>query len=347
MIPHSRPPFGKAFSDALARIVESGHVAMGGEALLLEQEIAHRIQKKYAAAVDSGTSAITLALRALAVGALVRKEGGNRVGIPAYTCSSVLYGVLAAGYEPVCMDCSDDLRLISEYALKQAASLDAVIIVHPFGMVEPMAAEAWPCPVIEDIAQAAGAELNGKPVGSFGDMTIASFYAAKPWGGAYGGMVASDDQALCEAIKAMRDPDGAVQLQDYAGHHQLSDLHAGMANIRLKHSADELASRQSQAIIMDGWFESGTAAPVTGIHQGNHYRYVIRTSGDAEAFINRFQQHGVAAARPVTTPISRLLGVNSPGAEKAWRDAVSLPMLADISEAELEQLKEAVKSCIS
>ena len=241
----------------------------------------------------------------------------------------------------------DDLRLIPEQALKQAGSLDAVIIVHPFGMVEPMAAEAWPCPVIEDIAQAAGAELNGKPVGSFGDMTIASFYVTKPWGGAYGGMVISDDQALCEAIKAMRDPDRAVQLQDYVGHHQLSDLHAGMANMRLKHATDEQASRQSQANIMDGWFESGTVVPVAGIHNGNHYRYIIRTSGDAEVFINRLQQHGVAAARPVTTPISRLLGIDSPGAEKAWRDAVSLPILADISAVELEQLKEAVKSCSS
>ncbi|MES0371992.1 MAG: DegT/DnrJ/EryC1/StrS aminotransferase family protein [Mariprofundaceae bacterium] len=342
MIPHSRPIFGKTFSDALIRIVESGHVAMGGEALLLEQEIARRIQKKYAVAVDSGTSAITLALKALPL-----KENGNRIGIPAYCCSSVLYAVLAAGCEPVCMDCGEDLRLIPEQALKQAASLDAVVIVHPFGMVEPMAADAWPCPVIEDIAQAAGAELNGRPVGSFGDVTIASFYATKPWGGAYGGMVLSDDQGLCETIKSMRDPDGAVQLQNYAGHHQLSDLHAAMANVRLKQANEEQASRQRQTDMMDAWFEGGTATPVAEIHQGNHYRYIIRTSGDAEGFINRFQQHGVAAVRPVTTPINRLLGVDSPGAEQAWLDCVSLPLLADISEAELEQLQEAVKSCIS
>ncbi|MDX8403657.1 MAG: DegT/DnrJ/EryC1/StrS family aminotransferase [Mariprofundaceae bacterium] len=342
MIPHSRPLFGKVFSDALIRIVESGHVAMGGETVLLEQEIAHRIQKGDAVAVDSGTSAITLTLKAL-----LQKEKGNRVGIPSYCCSSVLYAVLAAGYEPVCMDCGDDLRLIPKLALKQAGSFDAVIIVHPFGMVEPMADEAWPCPVIEDIAQSAGAELNGKPVGSFGDVTIASFYATKPWGGVYGGMVSSNDSALCEAIKAMRNPDGAIQLQNYAGHHQLSDLHAAMANVRLKQAVDEQVSHQSQADMMDAWFEGESVIPVEGIHQGNHYRYIIRTSGDAEGFINRLKQQGVAAAHPVTTPISRLLGIDSPGAEKAWQDTVSLPMLADISEAELEQLKEAVKTCIT
>jgi len=342
MIPHSRPVFGKAFEDAMIRVVESGHVAMGDETFVLERDIARRIQKACAVAVDSGTSAITLVLRALA-----RAEGGNRVGIPAYCCSSVLYAVLAAGYEPICMDCGEDLRLIPDLALEQATSLDAVIIVHPFGMVEPMVTESWPCPVIEDIAQAAGAELDGRPVGSFGDITIASFYATKPWGGAYGGIVASDDHALCEAIKYMRDPDGAVQLQDYAGHHQLSDLHAGMANARLKSIDDEQSAREALAHVMDGWFDSGKVAPVADIHQGNRYRYIIRTAGEAESFINRLMQHGVATARPVTTPISRLLGVDSPGAEKAWLDAVSLPMLADISEAELEQLREAVESCIS
>jgi len=342
MIPHSRPVFGKVCSDALLRIVESGHVAMGSEALLLEREVARLINKKSAIAVDSGTSAITLVLRALK-----RVEGGNRVGIPSYTCSSVLYAVLAAGFEPVCMDCGEDLRLIPDEALKQADSLDAVIIVHPFGMVEPMVAEIWPCPVIEDIAQAAGAELDGKPVGSFGDITITSFYATKPWGGVYGGMVASDDQLLCKAIKMMRDPDGAVQLQEYAGHHQLSDLHASMANARLKSTVDERSAREALAHVMDGWFDSDLVTPVTGIHQGNHYRYIVRTSGEAESMINRLQQHGVGAARPVTMPISRLLGVDSAGAEKAWLDSVSLPMLTDISEAELGQLKEAVESCIS
>lgn len=342
MIPHSRPVFGQSFTERLVQVTESGHVAMGSEAHLLERKVARRIQKEHSVAVDSGTSAITLALRALA-----RVGGVSRVGIPAYTCSSVLYAVLAAGCEPVCMDCGEDLRLIPEQALTQAASLDALILVHPFGMVEPMAAEAWPCPVIEDIAQAAGAELNGRPVGSFGDITIASFYATKPWGGAYGGMVASDNHALCEAVIAMRDPDRAVQLQDYAGHHQLSDLHAAMANIRLESAGDEQSAREALAHVMDGWFDSETVVPVAGMHQGNRYRYLIRTTGEAESFISRLVQHGVTAARPVATPVSRLLGVDIPGAEKAWLDVVSLPMLADISEAELEQLREAVESCIS
>ena len=144
----------------------------------------------------------------------------------------------------------------------------------------------------------------------------------------------------------MRDPDGAVGLQNYAGHHQLSDLHAAMANVRLQATADEMHARKALASVMDSWF-SGAVAPVSDIHQGNGYRYIIRTTGEAESFIERLRQHDVTSSRPVTTPVSRLLGVDCPGAEKAWLDAVSLPVLADISETELEQLREALESCIS
>jgi len=314
---------------------------MGSEARRLEHRILGLLGRQFAAAVDSGTGAITLALHALA-----QKQGVRKVGIPSYTCSSVLHAVLAAGCEPVCMDCGDDLRLLADAARKQAASLDAVILVHPFGMVEPLAVETWPCPVIEDIAQAAGAELNGKPVGSFGDIVITSFYATKPWGGVYGGMVVSDDAALCDAVTSMRDPDGATELKPYAGHHQLSDLHAVMAAVRLDRADDEKASRQANALMMDAWFEGSSVSPVAALHQGNFYRYIIRTGGQAEMWLERMNRQGVGAARPVQMPIHRLLQVEASGAESAWRDCVSIPLLADAGEAEMEQIREVVRSCM-
>ena len=341
MIPHSRPVFGQPFSQAVQQVIASGQVAMGEETILLEQRVASMLGRKGAVAVDSGTSAITLALRVLA-----QQRDIKKVGIPAYTCSSVLYAVRAAGCEPVCMDCGDDLRLIPEKALSQAAALDVVVLVHPFGMVEPLAAESWPCPVIEDIAQAAGAELNGKPVGSFGDVAVASFYATKPWGGAYGGMVLSDDAEQADTLLAMRDPDAATVVQHYVGHHQLSDIHAVMANVRFGLANEERRARKAHALTMDEWFESDNALPVADLHQGNGYRYIIRTEGDAERWIERMRRSGVAAARPVQQPISRMLGVEASGAESAWQSCVSIPLLADASEKEMEYIREAV-ACMS
>lgn len=342
MIPHSRPVFGKAFADAVQQVVASGQVVMGEETRLLEQRIAAMLACQFAVAVDSGSSAISLALRALAQHQPVKK-----VGIPSYTCSSVLYAVLAAGCEPVCMDCGENLHLIPDAALKQAASLDAVVLVHPFGMVESMAVESWPCPVIEDIAQSAGAELNGKPVGSFGQITITSFYATKPWGGAYGGMVLTDDDKLADAVIAMRDPDAAISLQGYAGHHQLSDLHAVMVNERLAIANEERRARKAYALTMNEWFQPDDVQPVAGLDKGNGYRYIIRTSGDAEQWIERMRRAGVGAARPVQIPISRLIGIEVSGAESAWQDCVSIPILADASEKEMDHIHEAINACMS
>lgn len=339
MIPHSRPRFGKAFSDRLAEVVASGITAMGPEAERLEKRVADMLGRSCAVAVDSGTSAIMLALRALA-----EKREMRRVGVPAYTCSSVLYAARAAGCEPVAMDCGDDLCLRDE-ALGQANELDAVVLVHPFGMVEPLAATEWPCPVIEDIAQSAGAMLNGQTLGSFGDVAVASFYATKPWGGAYGGMVLSDSETLAGSVRAMRDPDGASELQTYVGHHQLSDLHAAVALLRLDAAEEESRARKELAGTMDGWFGS-KAHPVAGLKEGNGYRYILRTDGEAERWQKVMRGYGITAARPVTAPVSRLLGIEAPGAEKAWRDCISIPLLADASEEEMVRIGEAVKSCI-
>ncbi|MFQ5582012.1 MAG: DegT/DnrJ/EryC1/StrS family aminotransferase, partial [Mariprofundaceae bacterium] len=297
----------------------------------------------HAVALDSGTSALMLALRALQSRQRVR-----RVGIPAYCCGSVYYAVCAAGCDPVWMDCRDNLRLHAEQAHDLASTMDAMILVHPFGMVEPMAAESWPCPVIEDIAQSAGACLQGQPVGSFGDIAVASFHVTKPWGGAYGGMVLSRDASLCDAITDMRDPDRQQTWPDYAGHHQLSDLHAALAMQRIEVATEEQRMRAQIAEKMDAWFVGMNTKPV--MHdEGNRYRYIVRTRRQAEEVVTTLRKHGIGAARPVSSLCKAIDEVNTliPGAWAAWQDCVSLPLLPDCSEDEFLQIRKAVKACMT
>jgi perosamine synthetase len=341
MIPHSRPRFGPEFEAALLDVLHSGRVVMGERARHLEAAISGQLAQPHVAVTDSGSSALMLVLRAM------RMQGPlMRVGIPAYVCSSVPYAVQAAGAEPVAMDCGEDLRLHAESARSLAAGLDAVVLVHPFGMVEPMAAQDWPCPVIEDVAQAAGAELAGRPVGGFGAFAIGSFHATKPWGGAYGGFVACADEEALNLVRTMQEPDRSDRWDGYAGHHQLSELHAAMALIRLDWAADERAQRQRLAQRLDECLAGLSAEPLTGRHDGNHFRYIVRTPGRAEEAIGLLQAHGVGAARPVPalwTPEPAVL----PGAGAAMRDCISLPMLADMSEQEMRAMKEALQHAFS
>lgn len=334
MIPHSRPRFGPAFEAALLDVLHSGQVVMGERAGLLESEVASHLERDEAVVADSGTSALMLVLRAMAMQGPIK-----RVGIPAYVCGSVPYAVRAAGVEPVAMDCDEDLRLRPEVRA-QAEDLDAVVLVHPFGMVEPMAMETWPCPLIEDVAQSVGAELGGRPVGGFGRFTIGSFHATKPWGGAYGGFVAGDDAQVLAWIRAMRDPDRAEPWDGYAGHHQLSDLHAAMALVRLGWADDEREQRRILASRLDQCFEGLAAEPLAGRHDGNHYRYLVRVPGRARQAIDALREEGIGAASPVPglwCPEAAL-----PGALAAMADCVSVPLLPDMTEQEARRLKEGL-----
>jgi len=340
VIPHSRPVFDAAGVRAVSGVVHSGHTARGPLSEALEARVAGLTGMAQGAAVDSGSSALMLSLFALSAEMPVR-----RVGIPAYACRSVLHAVRACGAEPVCMDCADDLRLHAVQAAAMASTLDAVIINHPFGMVEPLVAEDWPCPVVEDIAQAAGGRLAERKLGGFGQINVVSFYATKPWGGAYGGMALSNRMPLIERIRRMRNADAADVSLPYAGNHQLSDVHAALATVRLDRSDEEMQQRCRLAAMYDEWLDGLSAEPVRCGAGGNHYRYIVKTE-DAARSIAALHASGVAAARPVDLPLSRLLGQNCPGAEAAWRQCVSLPLLADMSGREEEQMRKAVTTCL-
>lgn len=344
MIPHSRPLFGEPFKRAVADVLESGHTASGSQVEALEREVVARFSSDDAAAVDSGTSALMLALRAIR-----RQRRVRRVGIPAYACRALVHAVVDAGAEPVCMDCSENLRLDPEKAMQLAPQLDAVILVHPFGFIEPMVAVDWPCPVIEDVAQAVGGAYDGRMLGAYGDITVASFYANKPWGGAYGGMVLGRGEyaPICKQVRQMRCADEAPLSLLYAGNHQLSDVHAALVRTRIAVSSDEMARRRKLAALYDMWFDSLDAVPVAHDVSDNAYRYIVRIPGRAGEVIEALRDRGIGAARPVALTLSSLLGDEGcDGAETAWCDCISLPLYAGLGDDEAERIGKAVFACM-
>ena len=341
MIPHSRPVFDKPFSEAVQSVVSSGHTASGEQVTHLEQLVSQHIGSRNAVAVDSGTSALMLVIRALST---QTAQPISRVGIPAYACASLLFAVRAAGCTPVCMDCKPNLRLDEGKAWDLAASLDAVILVHPFCMMEPLVKEDWPCPVIEDIAQAAGAILDGKPVGSFGDVAITSFYATKPWGGAYGGMVLGS-QVLCAQVRAMSNPDAGDFTQAYVGHHQLSDIHASLALSRLAHSEQEQRQRQKHMLWLDEHLPQAYIQSISHRKMGNAFRYIIRTNGEADAGIKHLREYGIGATKPIQQPLNLATGETCDAAYQAWKDCISLPLLPTMSHGEYKQYEDGLKIC--
>jgi len=182
-------------------------------------------------------------------------------------------------------------------------------------------------------------------LGGFGDVSIASFYATKPWGGAYGGMLLSDCDALHQRVCRMRYADAADASLPYAGNHQLSDVHAALALDRLERADAERHARVQLAELYDEWLMPLDGEPVRRDAAGNHYRYIVRVE-DADRLIAALRAQAVGAACPVDVPLSRLLGQHCPGAEMARRQCVSLPLLGDMTDQEKEIMHKALQTCM-
>ncbi|MDX8414420.1 MAG: DegT/DnrJ/EryC1/StrS family aminotransferase [Mariprofundales bacterium] len=342
MIPHSRPRFSQPMQQAVTALLQAGQVTAGGEVVRLEQALCDRLGRRCAVVVDSGTSALMLALRLLARN---RDPAEMRVGIPAFGCASLLWAVRGAGMQPYTLDCDPETLALRNDASQ--AGLDAVVVVHPFGMVEPLVEAAWGCPVIEDIAQSAGARWHGNLLGSKGRITVASLHATKPWGGAYGGALLLDDDSEAVALRRMIDPDGVGVVAGYVGHHQLSDVHALLARMRLEQSDDLMAQRAEVGATLVAWLRQAGAELCSGV-VGNGFRLLFRSANDsASALACRFRDCGVAVSLPIKQPLSRMTGERRAGAEEAFSRWVSLPLLADCSAEEMTQMRDAITKVLA
>jgi len=343
-IPHSRPAFGQPYIDAAIDVIQSGQLACGENTHQLEQHISSLLNIEHVLAVDSGTSALTLAIRTLTRGKL-----NARIGIPAYACASLLFAVKATGAQPVLMDCNDSLTLAIPQAMETIKTLDVLILVHPFGLVEPLAATTLACPTIEDIAQSVGATLNSRLVGTFGDMCIGSLYATKPWGGAYGGFISSNKSEYIDSCRTMTNPDDANLNTVYVGHHQLSNVHATLANQRMLHAAQEQELRQKWALQFDALCASVAATPIKSAvnSTSNAFRYIVRCQSDADIVIQRFHALGIAASKPVAQPLHHSHNALCPQADLAWKHCVSLPLLCDLAPQEFDRMQQGIQTCFN
>ncbi len=342
-IPHSRPRFNTDFVSAAKDVIQSGQLAAGKNSQDLAATISRELGLNHTLAVDSGTSALMLAIRALTIG-----KRHARVGISAYACASLWFAVKNAGATPVVMDCNDSLTLNAEQAQQVAATLDVLVLVHPFGMVEPLAAETFDCPVIEDIAQSVGATLHNKPVGSFGHVCIGSLYATKPWGGAYGGFISSNDAKLLSTCAQMINPDHTPLATDYVGHHQLSNIHATLASVRISHAKQEQQQRQTWANAYDAVFTSLEATPLKSDTNsvGNDFRYIVRSKHKAHAIIQQFHDLDIGASQPVQQVLHHANAATAcPQAYEAWQHCISIPLLADMTNHEFELIQQGIQTC--
>ena len=200
----SPPDISKKDRSAVESAFDSGWVApIGPDLDAFEAEVAERLNRGYACAVNSGTSALHLALLALNI------QPGDRVICPSLTFAGCAFPINYCGAEPIFVDSETDtwnmdpnlLESAIENLLSQGNKPKAVIVVQIYGQCAKMdqilaICNAHQIPLIEDAAESLGATYQGKPAGSFGDLCFLSFNGNKIITTSGGGMLLGNDQAL-------------------------------------------------------------------------------------------------------------------------------------------------------
>jgi dTDP-4-amino-4,6-dideoxygalactose transaminase len=236
---------------ALDRVVEDQQFILGPEVEALEQEIANYSRCDYAIGVSSGTDAISVALTAADVGP------GTEVITTPYTFFATAGSISRLGAKPVFVDIDPVSYNIDPNLIEAAVTTRtrAIIPVHLFGQMADMdpiidIARRHDLVVIEDAAQAIGAEYKGQRAGSIGNLGCFSFFPSKNLGGfGDGGMVTTNDSGLAERVRRLRNHGSNPKYfhSMVGGNYRLDAIQAAILRVKLRHLDKWTEARQRNA----------------------------------------------------------------------------------------------------
>jgi len=344
IIPHSRPSIDQEEIAAVVSVLQSGRIAQGEQVLSFEKALASMIGVAGAVAVNSGTAALHLALLALGIGE------NDEVVIPSFVCPALLNVIRYVRAIPVLADINPETFNMDVRDLRKrlTGKTKAVIVPHMFGLpADIREIVSLGVPVIEDCAQSLGSRYEGSPTGSFGALSVFSFYATKVICTGEGGMIASDDSQLLGKIRDLRDydekDDGRLRYN-----YKLTDLQAAMGFAQLRKLPALLGRRLAIAGRYHEFFrEHLLSVPVCPSDREHiYYRYIIRTERLLK-LLDAGREAGIAYRRPVFKPLHHYLGMTGyPQTDAAFRGTVSLPIYPSLSDTEVKTIIHHLQSIL-
>ncbi len=342
---------------ALGRVLASGQVILGPEVAALEREIASYCGVSHAVGCASGSDALLLALHALHLGP------GDEVILPPFTFFATAGAVCRTGARPVFVDIDPATYNLDPLQVENKinARTRAVVAVHLFGQCADMdvlgdIANRHRLPVIEDAAQAIGAEHRGRRAGALGAIGCFSFYPSKNLG-AYGdaGMVVTDDPEYAAHMACLRvhgmEP---KYFHKYLGWNARIDaLQAAILRVKLPHldrwcEMRREAARRYGALIEAHHLADFLTRPAVAPH-GRHvfHQYVVRVAGgQRDALMRHLKAAGIGCEVYYPVPLHlqecfAWLGYEPgdfPASEAAARSVLALPMFPELTAAQQERV---------
>ena len=347
----------KEIQNAINQVLNSTQFILGEDVKKFEEEFAKFCKVKYSVGVGNGTDALYLALRACGI------SRGDEVITQPNTFIATVEAITLNGAKPVFVDINPQTYNINANKIKKVITkkTKAIIPVHLYGQpvdTDPILkiAKKYKLFVIEDAAQAHGAEYKGKKVGSLGNIACFSFFPAKNLG-AYGdgGMIVTNNEKIAKKIRMLRNH-GRVEKYEHlmeGTNSRLDELQAAILRVKLRHLDKWNKARRQRAKIYDEAFEHleevGTpfvpswATPV-------YYVYTIKTK-KRDNLQKYLKKKGISTGIYYPIPLHlqpayKYLNYKKgdfPEAEKTADEILSLPMYPELKISQIKFITNSIK----
>ena len=348
---------------AIARVCDSQRVIMGPEVEQLERELAEALEVEHAIGVSSGTDAILVALMALGIGP------GSEVVTSTYSFFATAGCVVRLGATPVFVDI-DPVTYnldVTQIRAKVSKRSRAIIPVHLYGQMAQMdavmsIAREHNLIVIEDAAQAIGAEYKGRRAGSIGDYGCFSFFPSKNLGAAGdGGMIVTNDAKRAEKLVVLRGHGAKPKYYHriIGGNFRLDAIQAAIVSAKLPHLDEWTEGRQRNARRYDELFQTAGLIPsvrVPSVTTTRHIfnQYVIRvTERDQLQAALKAQGIGTEVYYPVPMHLQECFAYLGhaegafPQSERAARETLAIPVHPELSDAQARYVVDCIREFVS
>lgn len=349
-------PIAEALTAAVTHVIDSGRYILGEEVSCFETEFAEYLGVAHCIGVASGTDAIQLALMGLGIGP------GDEVITAANTCVPTVSGISATGATPVLADvCGHTLTLDPDATAKAVTPRTrAIVPVHLYGHACDMPAlervvRGKSINIVEDCAQAHGAQYGHEPCGTFGKCAAFSFYPTKNLGAlGDGGAVVTNDERAAERIRSLHQYGRATGYEHPRTgiNSRLDEMQAAILRVKLRCLNATNEERRSIAATYTEQIANEWVVPVLSADgtTPNHHLYVVR-SPHRDALQAHLAHTNVATQIHYPIPIHLLEAYRElgqpgafPEAERACREVLSLPLYPGMPADHVAEVIDAVNA---
>ncbi|HXD94663.1 MAG TPA: DegT/DnrJ/EryC1/StrS family aminotransferase [Bacteroidia bacterium] len=367
MIPVNEPLLNGNEKKYLNECIDTGWISSEGPFVKkLEEQFAAKNNRKYGIAVCNGTAALEVAVEALGI------TKGDEVILPTFTIISCASAIIKMGAKPVLVD--SDLQTwnmdVKQIEAKITPKTKAIMVVHIYGLPVDMdavidIAKRHNLKIIEDAAEAHGQTYKGKACGSFGDISVFSFYPNKLITTGEGGMVLTDDPRLAERCKSLRNlcfSSKRFVHEELGWNMRMTNLQAALGVAQLERWDEFIGIKKKMGKLYTSLLkdEENISIPVEKTAYAENMYWVFGVISEnknvtAEMLMKKLADKGIGTRpffypmhlQPVFKKMGLFVGESYPNAEKMYEYGFYLPSGLALTEAQMQEVAKTLKSVLN